>query len=46
MGWVLRPFIGDPAKPTAYFREGAWGNAYIEVWDKALTTTGLGTPRR
>ena len=46
MGWVLRPFIGDPAKPTAYFREGAWGNAYIEVWDKVLTTTGLGTPRR
>ena len=31
MGWVLRPFIGDPSKPTRFFREGAWGNAYVEV---------------
>ena len=36
MGWVLRPFIGDPEKQTAFFREGAWGNAYIEVWDKVI----------
>jgi hypothetical protein len=36
MGWVLRPFIGDPEKPTVFFREGAWGNAYIEVWDKVV----------
>jgi hypothetical protein len=46
MGWVLRPFIGDPGKTTVYFREGAWGNAYIEVWDKVLTTTGLGVRGR
>jgi hypothetical protein len=38
MGWVLRPFIGDPEKPTVYFREGAWGNAYVEVWEKAVGT--------
>lgn len=31
MGWVLRPFVGAPdARPT-FFREGAWGNAYVEV---------------
>ena len=36
MGWVLRPFIGDPDKPTTFFREGAWGNAYVEVWNKAV----------
>jgi hypothetical protein len=37
MGWVLRPFIGDPTAPTQFFREGAWTNAYeavIEmIWD-------------
>lgn len=31
MGWVLRPFIGHPRGPTTFFREGAWGNAYVEV---------------
>ncbi len=29
MGWVLRPFIGDPNLPVAFFRSGAWGNAYV-----------------
>jgi hypothetical protein len=29
MGWVLRPFIGDPDLPVAFFRSGAWGNAYV-----------------
>ncbi len=29
MGWVLRPFIGDPSQPVAFFRSGAWGNAYV-----------------
>ena len=28
MGWVLRPFIGNPAEPTLFFRAEAWGNAY------------------
>ena len=31
MGWVLRPFIGTPGRPTQFFRPGAWGNAYIEL---------------
>lgn len=31
MGWVLRPFIGSPDVPTQFFREGAWGNAYVKL---------------
>ncbi len=37
LAWILRPFIGRPGMETAFFREGAWGNAYVEVlsavWD-------------
>jgi hypothetical protein len=37
MGWVLRPFIGDPVAPVQFFREGSWTNAYEVViqmiWD-------------
>lgn len=32
MGWVLRPFVGAPGSPVRFFRPGAWGNAYVEVW--------------
>jgi len=31
MGWVLRPFIGDPERPVVLFRQEAWGNAYVVV---------------
>jgi hypothetical protein len=31
LGWVLRPFIGDPSQPTHFFRDEAWGNAYVVV---------------
>jgi hypothetical protein len=31
MGWVLRPFIGDPGRPVTFFREHMWGNAYEVV---------------
>jgi hypothetical protein len=31
MGWVLRPFIGDPGLPVQFFREGSWSNAYEVV---------------
>ena len=31
MGWVLRPFIGDPDAPVQFFRSDAWGNAYEVV---------------
>lgn len=32
MAWVLRPFIGDPLYDVSFFRPGAWGNAYMEVF--------------
>jgi hypothetical protein len=31
MAWVLRPYIGDPHQPVAFFRSGAWGNAYVVI---------------
>jgi len=31
MAWILRPFIGDPDRPTTFFREDTWGNAYLIV---------------
>jgi len=31
MGWVLRPFIGQPGLPVTFFREDAWGNAYVNI---------------
>jgi hypothetical protein len=31
MGWLLRPFIGDPTGPVQFFRPGAWDNAYVIV---------------
>lgn len=33
MGWVLRPFIGSLGTATTFFREGAWGNAYLIVFE-------------
>jgi hypothetical protein len=33
MGWVLRPFIGQPGRPVTFFREDTWGNAYTIVLD-------------
>jgi len=29
MGWVLRPFIGDPDMPVSFFRPNAFTNAYL-----------------
>ena len=31
MGWVLRPFIGQPGKAVTFFRGDSWGNAYVIV---------------
>lgn len=36
MGWVLRPFIGKGNLETHFFRDDAWGNAYIEVFRKVM----------
>jgi hypothetical protein len=37
MGWVLRPFIGDPGAPVQFFRAEAWSNAYVVVF-KLITS--------
>lgn len=38
MGWLLRPFIGNPDQPVQFFRDDAFGNAYLVVarmvWEK------------
>ena len=31
MGWILRPFVGSEGIEVQFFREGAWGNAYVVV---------------
>ena len=32
LGWLLRPFIGNPHVPTQFFREDMWGNACIQAF--------------
>ncbi len=29
--YTLRPFVGDPTQPVAFFRSGAWDNAYVVI---------------
>jgi hypothetical protein len=31
MGWMLRPFVGDPDLPVAFFRAEPFSNAYVVV---------------
>ncbi len=31
MGWILRPFVGDPRWPVHFFRNGAFSNAYVVI---------------
>jgi hypothetical protein len=33
MGWMLRPFVGDPGTPVRFFRRETWGNAYLVVFE-------------
>jgi len=40
LAWVLRPFVGAPGMPVQFFRSGAWGNAYIEVFHTVLQAFG------
>lgn len=37
MGWMLRPFVGDPLQPTTFFRTEGWSNAY-EALVRALVS--------
>ena len=32
MGWVLRPFIGNPGQATTFLRSESWDNAYVKVF--------------
>ena len=38
MGWVLRPFIGQPDRPVTLFREDTWVTAYVIVLDLVWRT--------
>jgi len=40
MGWTLRPFIGHPDAPVRFFRADAWGNGYVELFQKVLQLLG------
>lgn len=40
MAWVLRPFIGNPDAPVAFFRAEAWGNAYVVVGGLVFRAVG------
>ncbi|HOX38867.1 MAG TPA: hypothetical protein PL033_12830 [Candidatus Brocadiia bacterium] len=40
MGWVLRPFIGAPGSPVRFFRDDAWGNAYVVLARLILSILG------
>jgi hypothetical protein len=31
MGWMLRPFVGNPSMPVAFFRDEPFSNAYLFV---------------
>lgn len=41
MGWILRPFVGDPNRPVQFFREDTWGNAYVIVFQLIRHLFGL-----
>lgn len=40
MGYVLRPFIGNPSSPTSFLRENPFENAYVRVWKLLLDLVG------
>lgn len=42
MGWVLRPFIGDPDRSAEFFRSNGWGNAYMVIVDIVMKVVTLG----
>jgi len=36
LGWVLRPFIGDPVHASGFLRPDAFSNAYLALWSLLL----------
>lgn len=41
LAWVLRPFVGSPTAPVRFFREDAWGNAYIVILERIARVAGF-----
>jgi hypothetical protein len=41
LAWVLRPFVGAPTAPVRFFREDAWGNAYIVILERFARVAGF-----
>ena len=41
LGWVLRPFVGSPQGPSAFFRPDAWGNAYVVLFRLVQAALGV-----
>lgn len=39
--WILRPFLGAPDLPPQFFRDEAWGNAYVELGTRFQEMIGL-----
>ncbi len=33
MGWMMRPFVGNPAKEVTFFRDEPFSNAYVAVFN-------------
>ena len=42
MGWVLSPFIGNPAEPPEFLRTEASSNAYVMILRLAPSVVGGG----
>lgn len=40
MGWMLRPFVGDPRVPVEFIRADTFGNAYLIVAGKVRSVLG------
>ena len=40
LAWVLRPFVGSPGRAPSFFREDAWSNAYVVLWEVVSRALG------
>jgi hypothetical protein len=37
LGWVLRPFVGQPGAAVQLWRDDVWGNVYVEIFHHGLS---------
>ncbi len=40
LGWLMRPFVGEPSVGVQFMRAEAWGNAYVEIGRHLLKVLG------